>query len=220
MQTTVRNTKITHEHKHTKHQYQLCFRCRYEKCLHNRQEHNSKLPEMDQLRAHHTACDTSKNAWIWQKCDNITHIFTWCELKSGSNAFNHTIVTQWHILKASPKYNWNRRPPQICHRATPTMGAHLLTFGAPRSRGAFKHAETEHTTRSTSAHTIVCTNRIKADKLESWTPHENKQHSRSLLGHWNTAGATARPTSKPASVPILKQKQQYVQMSLNSYPIP
>ena len=71
------------------------------------------------------------------------------------------------MVKASPKSKWNRRPPKICHRATATMGARLFTFGAPRSRGAFNHAETEHTTRSASVHTIVCTNRIKADKLES-----------------------------------------------------
>ena len=71
------------------------------------------------------------------------------------------------MLKGSPKPNWNRRPPQMCHRATATMGARLLTFAAPRSRGAFNNAETKHTTRSARTHTIVCTNRIKADKRES-----------------------------------------------------
>ena len=71
-----RNTQITHAHTHTTHSYKLYSRCRYEKCVNNRQEHHLKWAEMDQLRAGHTSCDTSKNALKPRKCNNITHIFT------------------------------------------------------------------------------------------------------------------------------------------------
>ena len=55
-----RNTQTTRSHTRTTHSYKLYSRCRYEKFVNNRQEHHSKWEEMDQLRACHTSCDTSK----------------------------------------------------------------------------------------------------------------------------------------------------------------